>query len=62
MKARFGTAIGPYWGNVVQAMDVIATIGALGAVGGLPVLLSAVTKYARRAMRDKAPAGGSSGL
>jgi hypothetical protein len=53
MKARIGTAMGPYWGSVVQAMDVIATIGALGAIGGLPALLSAVTHYARRALRDK---------
>jgi hypothetical protein len=53
MKARIGTAIGPYWGSVVQAIDVIATIGALGAVGGLPALLSAVTHYAQRAWRDK---------
>jgi hypothetical protein len=53
MRARIGTAMGPYWGSVVQAMDVIATIGALGAIGGLPALLSAVTHYARRALRDK---------
>jgi len=53
MRARIGTAMGPYWGSVVQAMDVIATIGALGAIGGLPALLSAVTNYARRALRDK---------
>jgi hypothetical protein len=53
MRARIGTAMGPYWGSVVQAIDVIATIGALGAVGGLPALLSAVTHYARRALRGK---------
>ena len=53
MKARIGTAMGPYWGSVVQAIDVIATISALGAVGGLPALLSAVTHYAQRALRDK---------
>jgi hypothetical protein len=53
MRARIGTAMGPYWGNVVQAIDVIARIGALGAIGGLPALLSAVTHYARRALRDK---------
>jgi hypothetical protein len=53
MKARIGTAIGPYWGSVVQAMDVIAAISALGAIGGLPALLSAVTQYARRAKSDK---------
>jgi hypothetical protein len=53
MRARIGNAIGPYWGSVVQAMDVIAAMGALGAIGGLPALLSAVTQYARRALRDK---------
>ncbi|HMH88350.1 MAG TPA: hypothetical protein VK523_06890 [Steroidobacteraceae bacterium] len=53
MRACIGTAMGPYWGNVVQAMDVIATISALGAVGGLPALVTAVTHYARRALRDK---------
>jgi hypothetical protein len=53
MRARIGTAMGPYWGSVVQAIDVIAMIGALGAIGGLPALLSAVTHYARRALGDK---------
>ena len=53
MRARIGTAMGPYWGSFFQAIDVIATIGSLGAVGGLPALLSAVTHYARRALRDK---------
>ncbi len=53
MRARIGTAMGPYWGGLVQAIDAIAAIGALGAVGGLPALLSAVTHYARRALRDK---------
>jgi hypothetical protein len=53
MRARIDTAMGSYWGSVVQAMDVIAAIGALGAIGGLPALLSAVTQYARRAFRDK---------
>jgi hypothetical protein len=53
MRARIGTAMGPYWGSVVQAIDVMATIGALGAIGGLPALLCAVTHYARRALRDK---------
>jgi hypothetical protein len=53
MRARIGTAMGPYWESVVQAMDVIAAIGALGAIGGLPALLSAVSHYARRALRDK---------
>jgi hypothetical protein len=53
MKARIGTAMGPYWGSVVEALDVIAAIGTLGAIGGLPVLLRAVTHYARRALREK---------
>jgi hypothetical protein len=53
MRARIGTAMGPYWGSLVQAMDVIASIGALGAIGGLSALLSAFTHYARRASHDK---------
>jgi hypothetical protein len=44
-------ALGPYWGGIVYAIDVIALISALGAIGGLPVLLKAFTKYARFAMR-----------
>ena len=44
-------ALGHYWGGIVYAVDVIALISALGAFGGLPVLLKGLTKYARVAMR-----------
>jgi hypothetical protein len=47
---RISTAVGPYWGGIVQAIDVIAAIGALGTLGGLPTLLNAVAKYTRAAM------------
>src|SRR5450631_3271836 len=42
-RARIGITLGSYWGDIVQAIDVIATISALGAIGGLPVLLNALT-------------------
>jgi hypothetical protein len=51
MKARIGIAMGLYWGGIVQAIDVIAAISALGAIGGLPAILNALTKYMRIAMR-----------
>ena len=51
MKARIGIAFGLYWGGIAYAIDVIALIGALGAIGGLPALLNAVTKYTRVAVR-----------
>jgi len=38
--------MGTYWGGIVYAFDVIALISALGAVGGLPALLNALTRYA----------------
>jgi predicted acylesterase/phospholipase RssA len=44
-------ALGQYWGGIVQAMDLIAAIGALGAIGGLPALLDAVAKYSRFSTR-----------
>jgi hypothetical protein len=47
MRARIGIALGHYWGGIVYAIDVIAMISALGAIGSLPALLSAVTKYTR---------------
>jgi predicted acylesterase/phospholipase RssA len=46
MKARIGIALGLYWSGIAQAMVVIASISALGAVGGLPALISALTKHA----------------
>ena len=50
MRARIGMALGHYWGGIVYAIDVIALISALGAIGGLPALLNALTRYARVAM------------
>jgi hypothetical protein len=50
MRARIGIALGLYWGGIVYAIDVMALIGALGAIGGLPALLNALTRYARVAM------------
>jgi hypothetical protein len=49
MRARIGIAMDVYWDGIVQLTDVIATIGALGAIGGLPALLNALTKYTRLA-------------
>jgi hypothetical protein len=46
MRARVGIALGLYWGGIAQAIDVIALISALGAIGGLPALLNALTRYA----------------
>src|ERR1700722_12112845 len=47
MRARIGIALGLYWSGIAQVMIVIASISALGAVGGLPVLVGALTKYSR---------------
>jgi hypothetical protein len=41
MKARIGIALGLYWGGIAQAIDVVAAIGTLGAIGGLLSLLNA---------------------
>ena len=51
MRARIGMALGMYWGGIVYAIDVIALISALGAIGGLPALLNALTRYAGLAVR-----------
>jgi hypothetical protein len=51
MRARIGIVLGTYWWSIAQAIDVIAAISALGAIGGLSVLLNAVTPYARYAMK-----------
>jgi hypothetical protein len=45
MRARIGIAMGLYWDGIVQLIDVIAMISALGAVGGLPAILNALRKY-----------------
>jgi hypothetical protein len=51
MRARIGMALGHYSGGIVYAIDVLALISVLGAIGGLPVLLNVLTKYTRFAMR-----------
>jgi hypothetical protein len=51
MRARIGMVLGPYWGSIVNTLDVIAAISALGAIGGLSALLHAATPYARHAVR-----------
>ena len=50
MRARIGIAMGVYWDGIVQFTDFISTVSALGAIGGLPALLNAVTKYTRLGM------------
>jgi hypothetical protein len=47
MRARIGIAMSLYWVGIVQLIDVIAMISAFGAIGGLPALLNALTKYTR---------------
>ena len=49
MRARIGIALGTHWGSIAHALDVIALVGALGAIGTLPALLDALTRYARLA-------------
>jgi hypothetical protein len=45
-------ALGAYWGGIAYAIDVIALISTLGAIGGgLPALLNALTKYTGFAKR-----------
>jgi predicted acylesterase/phospholipase RssA len=51
MRMRIGLALGLYWGSIAQAVEVIAAISALGAIGGLPTLLNAFTKHLRFPMR-----------
>jgi hypothetical protein len=51
MRQRIEIAMGTYRGGIVYAINVIALISALGAVGGLPALLNALTTYARFAVR-----------
>jgi hypothetical protein len=50
MRSRIGMALGPYWGSIVHAVDIIAAISALGAIGGLSALLATATPYIRDAM------------
>jgi len=56
MKARIGIALGPYWGGIAHALDAIAAISALGAIGGMPVLINAVANAARTMRGYKAHA------
>jgi hypothetical protein len=51
MRARIDIVLGLCWGGIAQAIDVIAAISALGAIGGLPALFSALTKYSRFPVR-----------
>jgi hypothetical protein len=51
MRARIGIALSAYWGGIEYAIDVITLISALGAIGSLPALLNALTRYARDAAR-----------
>jgi hypothetical protein len=51
MRARIDMALGQYLGGIAYAIDVIALISTLGAIGGLPALLNALTRYAGVAMR-----------
>jgi hypothetical protein len=51
MRARIGIALSAYWGGIEYAIDVITLVGALGAIGSLPVLLNALTQYVRVASR-----------
>lgn len=51
MRTRIGIAIGAHWGGIAQALDVITLISTVGAIGSLPALLNALTRYARVAMR-----------
>jgi hypothetical protein len=50
MKARIGIAASLHWDGIVQFIDVIAMMSALGVIGGLPALLNALTKYTRVAI------------
>ncbi len=50
MRTRIEIGLGAYWGGIAYAMDVIAAITALGAIGGLPAVLNALTKYTRVAL------------
>ena len=50
MRGRIGIALGTHWGSIAQALDVIALMGALGAIGTLPALIDALARYARLAL------------
>jgi hypothetical protein len=50
MRARIVLAMGTYWGGIAYALEVIAAISALGAIGGLPALLNPLTQSTRGAL------------
>jgi hypothetical protein len=50
MRARIGITLGQYWGGIAYAIDVMAAISALGAIGGLPALLNMLATYTRFAV------------
>ncbi len=52
MRARIGMALGAYWGGIAQVLDVIALVGTVGAIGGLPALLNALARYTRVAVKQ----------
>jgi hypothetical protein len=51
MKSRLDNALGHYWGGIAQAVDVLAAVTALGAIGGLPVLVNVLTRNTRLAVK-----------
>jgi len=51
MRARIGNALSAYWDGIEYAIDVISLVSALGAIGSLPALVNALTRYARAAAR-----------
>ena len=51
MRSRIGMALGPYWGGIVHAIDLIVAISVLGTLGGLSALLSMATPYVRHSVR-----------
>jgi hypothetical protein len=52
MRARIGFALGSHWGGIAQALDVIALMSTVGAIGSLPALLNALTRYSRAAVKQ----------
>jgi hypothetical protein len=44
-------AFGAYWGSIAYAVDLITVVSTLGAIGGLPALVNALTRYTRFAAK-----------
>jgi hypothetical protein len=67
MRSRIGMALGPYWGGIVHAIDIIVAMSVLGTLGGLSALLSMATPYVSNSVRwlkvrwskGRPPSGGS---